>query len=323
MDFHSRSFSRAALGDLVELLSSNARSRWPAPIQLMPGDLVWQLPGSAPKENLQLWYQADRLIGFAWLQPPSTLQFDVSAATTGQSELVDRILNWASERQLAFATGYPFYLDLQSMTEWAEAIRTLPARPSDRRRFLVTSVMERDATGVARLLQHGFTATAHCNPHLARSLDPIQPLTLPEGITVRAVERDEFASRVAIHRAAWAPSTGFSLERYLQVRAFSNIFDPELDLVAVDKAGNFLSCCICWADSGSGIGFIEPFGTHPDARGQGISQAMVRAGLHRLKDRGMTRARIYTAGFNHQAIRLYEACGFRLRDREITYLKQL
>jgi ribosomal protein S18 acetylase RimI-like enzyme len=89
----------------------------------------------------------------------------------------------------------------------------------------------------------------------------------------------------------------------------------------VDGRGHFLSSCICWADPESGVGFFEPFGTRPEARGSGVSQMLITAGLRRLQQKGMKYARIYTAGFNQPARRLYESCGFRLQDINRTYLK--
>ena len=38
---------------------------------------------------------------------------------------------------------------------------------------------------------------------------------------------------------------------------------------------------------------------------------------------GMTEAKIGTAGFNDSAFGLYTGCGFRLIDKERTYVKQL
>lgn len=318
-----RAFSSELLPDLIGLIASNAKSRWPEMTPLLPGDLAWQLPGSAPNDNLRLYYVDDQLLGYAWFQPPCTLLFDLADDADDRSEALREMLRWAELRQQDFDPGYPFYLSLQSMTEWAQAIRDLPQTPAEANRYLVTTVLGRDRDSLNVLHAEGFSSTDHFNPHLARSLEDLVVPTTPTGISIRPVQSSEFAERVAVHRAAWAPSTGFSLERYLQVRGITEIFDPELDLVAVDEAGRFLSCCIAWTDPVSEIGFFEPFGTHPDGRGRGISQALVYGALLKLQQKGMRHARIYTAGFNQPAIRLYQSCGFIERDREISQIKTL
>lgn len=323
MAIELRAFSSERLPELIELLASNAASRWPEMTPMLPGDLAWQLPGSGPKDNLRLYYCRDRLLGYAWFQPSCTLVFDLVDDVDNRAEVINAMLFWAESRQQAFEPGYPFYLSLQSMAEWAEAIRGLSQQPPDSNRYLVTSVLGRDTASLEVLQASGFTTTDHFSPHLARSLEDLVVPAAPSGITIRSVAPNEFAERVAVHRAAWAPSTGFSLERYLKVRNITEVFDPELDLVAVDDAGRFLSCCIAWADPASEIGFFEPFGTHPDGRGRGISQALVYGALEKLKQKGMRHARIYTAGFNHAALRLYESCGFTERDREVSLIRAL
>jgi ribosomal protein S18 acetylase RimI-like enzyme len=323
MQISKRMFSRDSLPALIELISCNARDRWPTMTPLLPGDLAWQLPGSAPKDNLRLWYQGERLIGYAWFQPPCTFQFDVREQTVSSDSIIQEMLSWGESRQLEFDSGYPFYLALQSMEEWADAIVGLPNRPADPRRCLVTSSLENNTSRIAILQEHGYQAIDHFSPHLSRSLDDLESTHRPPGIAIRPVRQDELSARVEAHRDAWAPSTGFTLERYQQVRAITEIYSPDLDLVAVDDNERILSCAICWLDEGSKIGFFEPFGTRPEARGSGVSQLLIFEGLKRLRDRGMRHGRIYTAGFNHQAIGLYQSCGFAIQDRERSYLKQL
>jgi len=316
-------FSRDKLPELIEMISSNARIRWPKMTPLLPGDLAWQLPGSAPGANLNLWYRGEVLIGYAWFQPTCTLQFDIREQTPSSERIIAEMLSWGEARQLEFDSGYPFYLTLQSMADWADAIIDMPNRPADPRRCLVTSALEQDVARSTTLQELGYQPIQHFSPHLSRSLDDLEDGPHPPGISVRPVREAELDARVAAHRDAWAPSTGFTLERYRKVRGMSGIYSADLDLVAVDDNGRILSCCICWLDEGSEIGFFEPFGTRPEARGRGVSQLLIIEGLRRLRDLGMRRARIYTAGFNHQAIRLYQSCGFELRDRERSYLKPL
>jgi len=316
-------FSQARLPALADFMSASANARWPAMTPMLPGDLAWQLPGSNARQNLKLWYRQGRLIGYAWFQPPCNLLFDISDEVSARGEIAIEMLEWACTRQLQFEPGYPFYLDLQSMDEWAAAIRAGPPETANTERFLVTSVLDSNREMVDVVDAAGFLKSEYFEPHLAVSLQSLSPLPAASAYTIRPVTDTELEARVEVHRAAWAPSSGFSMERYLQVRSLTQIYDPGLDLVAVDPGGNFLSSCICWADPETGIGFFEPFGTRPEARGTGVSQALILAGLHKLRELGMTHGRIYTAGFNHAARRLYESCGFELKEYSRTYVKQI
>ena len=98
--------------------------------------------------------------------------------------------------------------------------------------------------------------------------------------------------------------------------------DPELDLVAVSDTGEIACTAIFWADPISRVGSLEPFGTDPRYRGRGVSQAVLLEGFARLRERGMRGMRIYTAGFNAPAQRLYESVGFRRTAKLRSWLRR-
>ena len=50
------------------------------------------------------------------------------------------------------------------------------------------------------------------------------------------------------------------MEAYRRLRAVP-YYDQNLDLVAVNGAGEFGAYCICWYDPGSRSGLFEPVGT--------------------------------------------------------------
>lgn len=323
MAVESRQFVRADLGDLLALISANAKCRWPRMTHLHPGDVAWQFPGAAPKDNIRLWFRGNSLVGYAWFQPPEAIRFDVDQHDDDAHAIREEMLRWAASRRWEFDPNFPFYIELKSMQEWAERILHPRVDSAHQTRYLVTSAFDSDADEIAFLAENDFRPTEHFEPFLTRSLDVIPDLPAPAGVCVRHVEATDLAQRVEVHKAAWWPSTGFTLERYLQVRGFTAAFDPELDLVAEAVDGSFACCCIGWTDTESKIAFIEPFGTHPDWRGKGVSSAVIYEFFRRARAKGMHHVRIYTAGFNHQAIRLYESCGLKLIDRSRTYLKAL
>jgi len=175
---------------------------------------------------------------------------------------------------------------------------------------------------LAWLEANGFAAADHFNYYLSRSLDdPIPESALPDGWCVRAVEEPDFEARVAVHRDSWHKSR-FTLAQYLQVRDVA-VFDPDLDLVAQSPDGEFASYCIGWVDQATGLGSFEPVGTPPAWRRRGLGQQVQYEGLRRMKSKGMCHAEIGTAGFNDRAYGLYTSCGFKLTDRERTYIKVL
>ena len=239
------------------------------------------------------------------------------------SAVFAEVLSWVCERRGVFPPGYPFYIELNSMAEWADALRTPGPEPSSEARYIVTSALESDVQRMEILRQHGFRPTRHFEPVLTCDLTKLDIPDPPAAFAMRHVQEGDFAARVAVHAAAWVPATGFNMERYLRVRAMSEVFDPELDIVAVAEDGTFASYTIAWQDPVSRIGSFEPFGTRPEYRGSGVSRAVLYEGFRRLIRKGMRFARIYTAGFNHQAAKLYQSCGFTRIDVNRTLMKQL
>jgi ribosomal protein S18 acetylase RimI-like enzyme len=317
-------------GALLDLVTANAAARGALRTYLMNSDLAWQYPGSVPEDNVRLWWQGDRLLAYAWFQPPDELKFDLRttadalAAVPGGQALFGDILRWALGRRLDFEGHYPFYLDLESMTQWRAALEHPATHPLAANRYLFTTALDDDQERRAWLAESGFAATRHFEPIMVRSLEgPLRSPAPPAGFRVRHVEEADLEQRVALHRAAWAPASGFDLARYLEIRAMREVFDPEFDLVAVAPDGTLASYTIAWRDDVSSIGSIEPFGTRPEFRGTRASEAVMHEALRRLAAKGMTEARVYTAGFNRPAQRLYERCGFQVQARSRTYSRQV
>ncbi len=315
-------FSRDDFSDLLGLVASNAAHRPTGHTYMMTSDVAWQFPGCAPKENIRLWRNHRGLAAYAWFQPPDAIRFDVRTDLSSNVDVPTEILSWAESRRASFPPSYPFYVDLESMEEWARVIRDQPSHPLAENKYLVTSALETDERRIEFLRGAGFSATTHFEPILTLQISDISLGDTSIGFTLRHVEEADFAERVAVHSAAWAPASGFNLEQYLKVRAITEVFDPSLDIVAEAQDGTFASYTIAWKDPVSLTGSFEPFGTRPEYRGTGVSRAVIFEGLRRLSAKGMKFARIYTAGFNHQAAKLYTSCGFAQVDVNRTFLKK-
>ncbi len=316
MQVSAKPFSREQLPALLQLLGDNAGQRWPAATPLMNSDIAWQLPFSNPKVYLMLWYLGEELAAFSWFQPNSHLLFDVREGHSQTTLLIEKILDHAISVRRSHPAESAAYLNFQSMDEWADALRT--PTPDSHEKVLITSSLDADTVRRQCLSDKGFVQHTHHEPYLSRDLDEIPPQST-EGFSYRAVTENELQKYVETHRAAWAPSTGFSQERYQSVRAITSVFKPSLNLVAEAANGDFAACAIFWMDPVSKVGSIEPFGSHPAFRGKGVSQDLIHAGLRAMKEEGMHSCRVYTAGFNTPAQHLYQSCGFIRVDRSQTF----
>ena len=318
----ARAFTRRDLPALRALIAGNARARWPHAAYLMTSDVAWQLPGSAPKRNVRLWFDSVGAAGYAWFQPGTTLLFDLRADLDPDCDLAAEILAWGESRRCEFGPGAPFYLDVKSMEEWQQRLlNPRPVRDADGV-VIVTSALESDGARTALLERSGYERVDHFEHQFARGLDaPIREPELPAGAIVRHVLDGDFVERVATHVDSWIGSS-FDLDRYLLVRESAD-FDPELDLVLETRDGTFAGYCIAWADRDSGIGSFEPVGARPAWRGHGVARQVSLEGLRRQKKKGMHAAIVSTAGFNDPACTLYRSCGFEKIDQKRMFCKRL
>ena len=304
--------------ELLGFLSENARRRMPDFSYLMPGDVCWRLPGSAPKQNLSLFYDDVGLAGYAWFEPGTDVEFDLRWSLDYDHPVVDAMLAWASSRRAEFPPAYPRFVDLDSMEAWRQEILTPHAELDNTDRVLTAIAFESDPPRIQRLTESGFAPTAHFQPFYRLELNRNFPdQQLAEGMSFRSVTEDDIDARVHLHRAAWVGSQ-FDRERYQSIRAMPS-YQPSLDIVLETEAG-FASYCICWEDQASGLGIFEPVGTHPEWRGKGVGKAIILEGLRRLRDRGLDHAEVHTAGFNAPAQALYESCGFVRKDTARTFM---
>ncbi len=315
-------FSRERLDDLFRLISANAKARWPKATYLLNSDVAWRLPGSAPKENIMLWYDDAGIAAFAWFVPNSPVTFDVRCDIEISQLMLTEVITWLAARTRAFPAMHPWLLSLTSMAEWEQALTdNLASTPCDKRHLQV-AVLDQDNTRQTFLTDMGFEPTEHFDYFMIRSLDdPIPDSNLANGFRLRSVEEPDFMQRVATHRDAWFKSV-FSLDQYLRTRSI-DVFEPTLDIVAEDTHGHFGAYCIGWVDRELGVGSFEPVGTRPQYRRRGLGQAVNYEGLRRMKAMGMHSAKIGTAGFNDRAFELYRSCGFSLSDKNRTWIKEI
>ena len=68
------------------------------------------------------------------------------------------------------------------------------------------------------------------------------------------------------------------------------------------------------ADRAAGRGSLGLSSVDPKARGHGLGQTLVRAGVAWSREHGLGEVTVVTQGRNVPALRVFESCGFRVRD---------
>ena len=252
------------------------------------GDVTWGLRQHEGREDewkIRIWKDGGRTVAWSWLNgdhPRAMLEFDVRR---DRLDLLDEIL----------------------------------AEPGAR----TTVAFDDDAEVRAALVRHGFTREgAEMNRHgplmhfLARDLpETPEQVRLPHGFRCRAVEPDDLAERVAIHRDVWAPSrvTETSFE---SVQA-SWPYRASLDCVVEAPDGRFAAYCLVWPDDENGVGELEPVGVRDEFRRRGLGAAVCTFALRRLHEEGGRQAVVYCV--TDAACGLYESIGFRRHATLVGY----
>jgi len=152
---------------------------------------------------------------------------------------------------------------------------------------------------------------------MRRSLrDPLEGPRLPAGTTLRTFRpgQDE-PEWLSLNGRAFAkhPEQGAWTRHDLELREQEPWFDPAGFFIA-ERGGVMTG--FHWTkvpgpgDAEQGIGEVYVVGVDPGERGTGLGRALTLAGLHYLRDRGLTKAMLYVDEDNGPAIRMYEGLGF-------------
>ncbi len=250
----------------------------------------------ADRLTLLLEDDADRLVAFAVLWQGKSLGMLIWPDQRGIVE--DQVIDWAEDRVAGMAPQ------------------------------LVALCRDDDRPTRNLLERHGFRLDEF-ELRMVRDLhQPIPEPVFPEGFKLRTLDsvrelddwldlyRDTIGDRPAI------------LQRWRRARADPD-YDPLLDLIAVDEAGNLAAMCYCsipLVETTRGHvneGRTEPIAVAAQYRRQGLGRAMVLSGLQLLRLRGMDQALLTTEVDNLPAHRLYESLGYQLAYRGCWYVTDL
>ena len=258
-------------------------------------------------DNVGLWEdEGGELLAWAVLQTPFWA-IDYAYHPAAPATIQAQILAWVDQRahQLAGSNfGRPIWF--VNVFDWQTARQQDLAAQGF---FSVADWGENSWTKV--LLQHQ-------RDHVL-STEPV-----PGGYTVRPLAGvQEAAAYVALHRAAFESEnmTTAWRARTLQHPAYQ----PDLDLVIADPAGQLAAFCIGWF-APSGIdgrpsGQIEPMGVRADLRGLGLGRTILSEAIRRLYAKGAEHVVVETDNYRNAAFALYESVGFRVRHNVLVYRK--
>jgi ribosomal protein S18 acetylase RimI-like enzyme len=251
------------------------------------GDITWGLfqhEGREDEWTIRIWRDGDRVVAWSWLKGDrGLLEYDVRR---DRLDLLDEMLA-------------------------DPAVRTSVA-------------FEDDDEVQAALLRNGFTADddapltrrASLLNFYARDLPDAPELPeLPEGFRYKTVEPEDFAERVAVHRAVWEPSR-VTEASYANVQA-AWPYRASLDCVVEASDGRFAAYCLIWPDDENGVGELEPVGVREEFRRRGLGAAVCTFALRRWHEEGGRQAIVYCE--NDVACGLYESIGFRRHTAVVGY----
>ena len=253
-----------------------------------------------PQEHIRLWYEHERLVGYAILGEDPAFDWQVLPE-----------YEWSGIETEAF--------------RWAEALldRLRKSGGTMWGDGLVSGSRQDDSNRIAFLEQRGFRYCGDfAEVNMLRSLDePIPESQLPAGYQVREVsETGEIAKRASVQREVWHPwSVGNvsdeDYSRFMQLPGYHR----DLDIVTVAPDGIIAAYVNGWIDPQNRIGDFGPVGALQAYRRQGLTRAALLEGLRRMQAYGMDRVCISTGVSNVPAIQLYESIGFRIANQYLDY----
>ncbi|MEO8423045.1 MAG: GNAT family N-acetyltransferase [Actinomycetota bacterium] len=252
------------------------------------GEIAWnrlEHLGREPEWPTRIWEDGDTAVAWGWLRPPGHLDLCVDPAFPA---LTDDVLSWFESEAIGDELTVTITAD-----EPHQALVDRDYEPEERDRFFL---------------------------HLRRNLDDLATPALPPGYTLRTVRGEQdVEERVAIHRAAFAPSE-VTVESYRAIMGASP-YRPDLDCVAEAADGSFVAFCLMWLDERNGVGQMEPVGTHPDHRRLGLGSAVCLEALARLREAGATSAIVAARGDDADPAPrgLYMSIGFREHTHNVRY----
>ncbi|MBZ0281439.1 MAG: GNAT family N-acetyltransferase [Anaerolineae bacterium] len=251
-----------------------------------------------PSEIVRLWEDADgTLLGWGMVYPRWNSYEALISPDYRGGELENQLLEWCESETFAWMVR-----------------EGRPDAP------ISLDVFSDDFARITALEKRGYVRGDQQHVIASRYLDdPIPDTPLPHGFSIRLLKGSgEVDKLIAAQNACFGWS--WTLEEYLRVMQSpaGQACEP---LIIVAPDGRFAAFCYLMQDTHNRLGMLEDVGTHPDFQRKGLARALLYDGMKRLKSAGMNSLLIPYLATNDPASRLYEAIGFRVQYRHLTYTK--
>ncbi|HIH01458.1 TPA: GNAT family N-acetyltransferase [Thermoplasmata archaeon] len=205
----------------------------------------------------------------------------------------------------AFIQRHPDHPHLmEEMLDFAESELVDPEK-----RSLRLFVYEHDAALLSLVRERGYRKSMDASDYdQEHVIGEIPGPNLPHGYTITSMaERNDLEGR------GRAFGLGFNHPdpiHWVPVHVYEELqrapdYRRDLDLYAVDRNGEIASFCIVWYDAVNRVGSLEPVGTVPHYRKQGLAREVIFEGLRRASALGARK--VVVGGGN----RFYESIGFK------------
>lgn len=270
------------------------------------GELAWTWGSGSNRKatewRVRLWFNEGRTRAWGWISSPEMIRVADDRWELGATSLVFQV-----------HPDRPELLD--DVLDW------FVEECGDTSRCTSTRAQNRDA--IERLRRHGYVidrdapwSQLNCRP-LGRLEAPVLPL----GFRLTTALEVDPAGAVAVERAAWHPSQ-FTMESLFSVRATWPYRD-DLAVFVEAPDGTLVVSALVWYDEINRTAELEPVGTDPNYRRQGLGRAVSLFGMHQARAAGATEAVVSCRGDDNYPIprRLYSSIGFEELTRDLVFTK--
>ena len=188
-------------------------------------------------------------------------------------------------------------------------------------RFYVDEIDEKRKALLAEL---GYEDSGLEAYNRTRPIDkPAPEYQLPDGFTIRSVDVEkDFVQYKRVMEAVF-PHCSHMTKRRTKIYSAASFYNRDLDLVAVDRHGDFAAFCTVRMDPVSRMAELEPVGTHPNYRKLGLAKSVICEGLRRLQKYHPSSLCILGAAASEAANRLYDSVGFTEKTEVHLWQKKL
>ncbi|WP_421916757.1 GNAT family N-acetyltransferase [Mesorhizobium sp.] len=129
----------------------------------------------------------------------------------------------------------------------------------------------------------------------------------PDGFLMRTFEHTDAQALHALLTEVFEEGKDAPFDAWWPGLSGDAEFDPELCFLVIDGKGLLAGAALCWTSA-----FVKDLVVHPEARGRGIGEALMRQAFAAFAARGAGHVDLKTNTLdNAAAVRLYERLGMK------------